>query len=317
MHITIIGGSGFIGTFLINKLHGKYTVINIDKNPSKTYNSITRIADVRNIDALRQTIDSSTNCIIVLAAEHADNVHPVSLYYDVNVQGAKNILQVAEEKNINNVLFTSSAAVYGLAKGEPNETSPLNPFNHYGKSKLQAEEVFKNWYLAESDSRSLIIIRPTVVFGPGNKGNVYNLLHQIKSGKFMMIGTGKNKKSMAFVENLVDFIDFVLIKHNKAYHLYNYVDKPDLNMNEFVEYACRALGRKKPKLRLPYLLGFLAGRCFDLASTISGKKFPISSVRVKKFCANTQFSSLQIPKIGFSAKHSLSEGLEKTINTID
>ena len=87
-----------------------------------------------------------------------------------------------------------------------NVSGQLLPFNHYGKSKLEAESVIKDWYSQEPENRSVTIIRPTVIFGERNRGNVFNLISQICSRKFIMIGNGLNKKSMAYVGNVVAFI---------------------------------------------------------------------------------------------------------------
>ena len=95
--------------------------------------------------------------------------------------------------------------------------------------------------------------------------------------------------------------------------MFNYVDTPDLNMNQLVKQVEETLERKNPSIRLPYWLGMLGGYGFDIASKISGKKFPISSVRVKKFCATTQFNAKKVQASGFHAPYSLSEGLQNTL----
>ena len=84
--ILIVGGSGFVGSFLIKEL-SNYRVLNIDKNPSPFYNSNTIIGDIRNIKDIK--IPSETDTVVLLAAEHKDNISPTSLYYDVNVMGTK------------------------------------------------------------------------------------------------------------------------------------------------------------------------------------------------------------------------------------
>ncbi len=125
------------------------------------------------------------------------------------------------ESNINNLLFTSSVAIYGLNKDNPDENHDQDPFNHYGKSKWEAELVIKEWYENDSTNKSVTILRPTVIFGERNRGNVYNLLKQISSGKFIMIGKGKNKKSMAYVGNIVALIKDRLLKMELGYNVFN------------------------------------------------------------------------------------------------
>ena len=310
MKTIVIGGSGFVGSFLIDELR-EHILANLDKNPSPFFNNITKLCDIRNLNEIRFTKD--TDCIVLLAAEHRDDVSPTSLYYDVNVKGTSNVLNKMDEFGIKNLIFTSSVAIYGLNKNNPDEYHIHDPFNHYGKSKWQAEEVIKNWYNNDPKNKSVTIVRPTVIFGERNRGNVYNLLKQISSGKFLMIGRGNNKKSMAYVRNVVAFIKDRLNKQDSGYHIFNYVDKPDFNMNELVSVIENKMGLVIPKIKIPFWLGILGGFCFDLYSKLTKKKLSISSVRVKKFCATTQFDSTKAHKL-FIAPYSLKDGLENTLD---
>ena len=287
MKIAIIGGSGFVGTRLIDLLHDKYELMNIDKRESPFFNDITVIGDVRDVDRMTELL-KGCDAVVLLAAEHRDDVSPVSLYYDVNVGGARNVLQAMDANNIKHIVFTSSVAVYGLNKSNPNEEYPADPFNNYGKSKWQAEEVLREWYNVSPQERNLNILRPTVIYEKRNRGNVYNLLKQISGGKFLMIGKGDNKKSMAYVGNIVAFIEFLLGNKQQGYNIYNYIDKPDFTMNELVDHVSKVLKKHIPATHFPYWLGMLGGYGFDLLAAVTGKKLTISSVRVKKFCATTQ-----------------------------
>ncbi|RDD29688.1 UDP-N-acetylglucosamine 4-epimerase [Prosthecochloris sp. ZM] len=309
--IALIGASGFVGTRLIGSL-GTEKCVNIDKTQSAVYGVLTTIQDIRNMRIPEALPDSATT-VVLLAAEHRDDVSPVSLYYDVNVQGTKNVLDAMDKKGIKSIVFTSSVAVYGLNKDNPDEEHPADPFNHYGKSKWQAEEVLREWYQKDPENRSLSIIRPTVIFGEANRGNVYNLLRQIASGKFLMIGKGKNKKSMAYVGNVVAFIKYLIDNDRPGYRVFNYVDKPDFNMNELVSQVRGDLEQNGGLIRIPEVLGMLGGFGFDIVAKATGKKLPISSVRVKKFCATTQFSADKLDASGFQRPFTLEEGLERTL----
>ena len=307
--ILTIGGSGFVGSFLIKELHN-YKVGNLDKNSSPFFDNITKIGDIRNFDEIK--IPKGTRNVVLLAAEHRDDVSPISLYYDVNVQGTKNVLKAMDKAGVKNIIFTSSVAIYGLNKSNPDENHLEDPFNHYGKSKWQAEEVIKEWYENDPEGKSITILRPTVIFGERNRGNVYNLLKQISSGKFLMIGKGQNKKSMAYVGNIVTFIKSRLDKNESGYHVFNYADKPDYTMTELTQVIEDKMKLTLPKQRIPYWLGVLIGNVFDFFGLITKKKFSISAVRVKKFCATTQFNSDKVHDT-FKAPYSLKEGLDKTL----
>lgn len=310
MKTLIIGGSGFVGSRLLSELNLK-DCINLDKQQSPFYNDITRLHDIRDIKNL-DTYFKGVKKVVLLAAEHRDDVSPKSLYYDVNVTATQNVLDAMDKHDVKNLIFTSSVAVYGLNKVNPNESHPVDPFNHYGKSKWQAEEVIKAWFDKDPENKSVSIIRPTVIFGERNRGNVYNLLKQIASGKFLMVGKGINKKSMAYVGNVVAFVKNRLETSELGYGVFNYIDKPDFNMQELVGQVEKSLSKKVPSISIPYVFGMLAGYGFDFVSFITRKKLSVSSVRVKKFCATTQFDATKAHKV-FNAPFTLSSGLDRTL----
>lgn len=310
--IHVVGGSGFIGTRLCQLLEreGQPFVI-VDKRVSSDFAAQTRVADVREPATLDAAINRDA-VLINLAAEHRDDVRPISLYYDVNVQGAANLCQIAEAKAIRQIIFTSSVAVYGFAPVGTDESGAINPFNDYGRSKAQAEDVLRAWQAKSPSDRSLVIVRPTVVFGERNRGNVYNLLRQVASGRFMMVGDGTNRKSMAYVENVAAFI-----RHatglGSGVHTYNYIDKPDFTMNHLVSVIDQALGHPdKSRPRLPFGVGLAIGHAFDLVARLSGRQFPISAIRVRKFCADSSYNTA-VSQTGYVPPVLLDEALTRTI----
>lgn len=314
MKIAVIGGSGFVGSRLIDLLGNQgHQLTNIDKRESPFFNQITVIGNVLDKEKLTTQLSSGFDAIVLLAAEHRDDVSPVSLYYDVNVEGTRNVLDAMDVNGIKHIVFTSSVAVYGLNKHNPDESHPSDPFNHYGKSKWQAEEVLRKWYSTKPQERNLNILRPTVIFGERNRGNVFNLLKQISGGKFYMIGRGNNKKSMAYVGNIVSFIEFLLLQKTNGYNVYNYVDTPDFTMNELVSHVGLVLNKHIPSIHFPYWLGMLGGYGFDMLALITRKKLTISSVRIKKFCATTQFNSQKAHNSNFKAPYTLGDGLRRTL----
>lgn len=312
MHVNVVGGSGFIGTKLCTRLANNKINFNIvDKANSEKFPKKAKLADVRKVDDLRKAL-TENGWLINLAAEHRDDVRPKSLYDEVNVEGARNICLAAREKNIQKIIFTSSVAVYGFAPVGTDETGKIAPFNDYGRTKYEAEEIFKAWQAEAPSNRTLVIVRPTVVFGEQNRGNVYSLLRQIASGRFVMVGDGKNCKSIAYVENITAFLEHAL-NFGPGLHLYNYIDKPDFSMNELVSLVREMLG-KPPGIgfRLPYSLGYTLGKVIDGIALVTGRTFPISAIRVKKFCANTVFET-SVKKSGFTPPVDLSQALKRTV----
>lgn len=310
--IGIIGGSGFIGTALTRALSVQgHAVRVIDHAPSRTYPDLWQSADVRDLPALSAAVAGCTT-LYHLAAQHRDDVRPAKLYHDVNVTGAEHVSAAAEAHGIRRIIFTSTVAVYGAAASELDETAPTYPFNEYGRTKLKAELVLRDWAVRGSD-RSLTIVRPTVVFGPGNRGNVYALLTQIARGRAIVIGDGRNRKSLAYVENVADFLVHAL-SFGPGVAVYNYADKPDPDMNQLVTLAGQALRlRRSRPISIPYGVGLGVGLACDVVARLTGRRVAISSARVRKYRANSQFANARCLASGFTPRHNLYDALAAVI----
>ena len=282
----------------------------IDLKMSNQFSEKCKIADVRDADTLRKTITGDV--VVNLAAVHRDDVRDKAEYQRTNVDGAENVALVCKEKGIDKIIFTSTVAVYGFAEPGTDESGAINPFNEYGRTKFEAEEKLRQWQA--TGNNSLIIVRPTVIFGEGNRGNVYNLFQQIASGKFIMVGNGNNKKSMAYIDNVVVFLA-TCITADQKYGVYNYVDTPDITMNELVSQVRAQLkGRASVGLRLPTWFGILIGLTADAISYLTGRNLPVSKIRIKKFISSSSFESSKHKLDSFKAPVDLREGINRTIN---
>lgn len=309
--VAILGGAGFIGSKFSSILRERQVPIRIgDLRQSEGLPELCSPCDVRQVESLRSLIKGA-GAIVNLAAEHRDDVRPLSRYYETNVEGAVNVCQAAREAGVQRIIFTSSVAVYGFQAAPADEDAPFAPFNEYGKSKLEAEGVYRAW-AGEDPARALVIVRPTVVFGEGNRGNVYHLLRQIASGRFLMVGQGRNRKSMAYVGNISAFLVHCLA-FGPGTHIFNYVDGPDLSTEELVTFVQTCLERSKGTIRIPKVIALAGGHLLDVVARVSNRSFPISAIRVRKFCESTQFLAERVPQSGFVRPFSLSEGLARTI----
>ncbi len=310
--IAVIGGSGFVGRHVLAllKTHGR-PFRNIDIRPATDQRTV--IADIRDVAALS---DAMKDCgeAIVLAAEWRDDVEPAIRYFDVNVGGARAWCDAAELAGVSRCIFVSSVAVYGPTDREVGEDHQHRPIGPYGQSKSEAEGLFRAW-ADRSPSRGLTIVRPTVIFGPGNRGNFWNLLNQIANGPFIMLGSGQNRKSIAYVENVAAFLVHCL-DGPAGIRIFNYADKPDLDMNSLVRLVRVTMGRSPDiRFRLPQPLGLAGGRLLDALSRATGARFPITAERVLKFCANTQYAAEAAFATGFVPPVPVSQALRNTIQS--
>jgi len=313
MKVLITGGSGFVGSNLINVLKRDKTkeILSIDKKNSHWHDEITKQVNIVDENAMEK-IDFVADTIIHLAAEHRDDVYPKSLYDEVNVRGTEHIIRYAEAQQSKTIIFFSSVAVYGFAKVGTGECDKVNPFNDYGRTKWVAEQKLRKWYESAPHERKLIIVRPTVIFGPRNRGNFFNLINQINNNKFLMVGAGNNKKSLAYIGNIIEFVSYCITLPAGNSYLYNYVDQPESDMNHIIETIYRGLNKSIPSIRIPYFVAYAGAMLFDITAKFTRKNFPISCIRIKKFCANTSFNT-SLAETGFKAPYSVEDAIIETV----
>jgi nucleoside-diphosphate-sugar epimerase len=309
--IVILGGSGFIGTRMTKLLRDQGRAVSIgDLSRSDAFPELWAECDVRRSESINELLRGA-DVVVNLAAVHRDDVRPLSLYHETNVHGAEQVCEAARRAGVRRMVFTSSVAVYGFNPRPVDESGPFAPFNAYGETKLQAEQAYREWVQEDSD-RTLVIVRPTVVFGENNRGNVYNLIHQIATGKFLMVGAGDNIKSIAYVGNVAAFLIHTLLLRAGT-NVFNYVDGPDMQTSDLVDYIRGCLGKSGRTPRVPKSVAMTGGRIFDLAARLSGRTYPISAVRVQKFCETTQFRADRMRESGFEPPYTLKDGLARTI----
>ncbi len=250
--------------------------------------------------------------VISLAAKHHDFGITKEEYFRVNEGGTINLLNCMSKLNIKNLVFYSSVAVYGTQNEPTTEESPLLPDTDYGRSKLAAERAILRW-AEENKDRRAIIIRPTVIFGPENYGNVYNLIDKIYKKRFIFVGDGSNIKSVAYVENLVDATIFLMEHLKPGVQIFNYSDEPQMTTKEIVDIITEFMPHGIPTFRIPLSLAVSVGSIFDILAKITGYNFPITAKRIKKFNTATHHKSDKIRQLGFEQKISIREGFRRMV----
>lgn len=188
MNYIIFGGSGFIGTHLIHLLKDeclkpgdKYTIwilLCLEKKVLYLESQKNEGVEYIRLD-VRQAIEfdfepTKDDIIFNLAAVHRTPGHPDHAYFETNIRGAENVTAFAEKHNIKKILFTSSIAPYGAAEELKTEKTLPTPNTPYGISKLVAEKIHQMWQVKD-EKRELTIVRPGIVYGKGEHGNMTRL----------------------------------------------------------------------------------------------------------------------------------------------
>ncbi len=314
MKILVTGGSGFIGRCLTEQLAGEgHELVNLDLCAPDWSAPFSRVVlgDVRDEQAVNDAI-RGCQAVFHLAAAHHDTGIDVATYFDVNERGTATLLAAMDAHGIEQLCFVSTVAVYGDSDRVPNEHSEPRPLSPYGASKLAAERLISGW-IANKSSRSALIVRPSVVFGPHNFANMYSLIRQIHSGRYLQVGAGSNFKSMCYVENLVAFM--LHARGTSGLRMFNYVDQPDMTSKQIAACIAAALGRTGEVISLPLPLVLAAMWPIDLLAQLLGKQWPVSGFRIRKFaCHETRFDASAARTIGFVPPVALADGIRRMVD---
>lgn len=214
--ILVTGSSGFIGTHLIRRLASEGArIVAVDILPPRLRleNVDYRTADVRNLETFDPGCEIDT--IYNFAAIHTTPGHDTHEYYETNVAGALQVTKLAERIGTKDIVFTSSISVYGPGEDMKTEQSPPAPISSYGRSKLLAEQVHRQWQERDT-SRKLTIVRPAVVFGEGEGGNFTRLAALLKKGFFVFPGRKDTIKACIHVQDLLDSMHFAHARPEKV-----------------------------------------------------------------------------------------------------
>ncbi|GAB1308194.1 N-acetyl-alpha-D-glucosaminyl-diphospho-ditrans, octacis-undecaprenol 4-epimerase [Urechidicola sp. KH5] len=288
----IFGGAGYIGSFLVKrfieiKRFDKIYVFDLNIKPFfdiqfKEGRLEFLKGDVRNpIEiSINEKIDLDASWIFNLAAVHREPGHEFNEYFDTNIAGATNINEFAISNGFKNIFFTSSIAPYGKSLEARNETSNLYPETAYGISKALCEKIHEKW-LAGDSSRKLIIVRPSVIFGPGDPGNVFRMIKGIKRGSFVLPNGGNVVKGYGYIYGLLDSINFTMSKEEN-FIIYNYAENPLQNLRGMVDIVKDELKYRKPTFSIPVRFLSFVAFFIQIIFKLLGKKTDIHPVRVRK-----------------------------------
>ena len=292
--IIITGASGFVGENLSHNL--RLQNFSVDTLSLRNY----------------WELDPRGDAIIHLAGKAHDtaNISAGDEYYEVNTELTKKLFDEFLKSEIENFIFFSSVkATADSVDGILKEDHASDPKTHYGKSKLAAEQYILSKGLAAN--KRIFIIRPCMIHGPGNKGNL-NLLYKIvEKGIPWPLAAFENRRSFLGIDNLNFLVVQILENREIPSGIYNFADDESLSTNKLVQIIAQTSGRNAKLLRIPARIISKIAMIGDIL------KLPLNSERLKKLTENYEVSNakiksaLGIHKLPFSAE----EGLIKTIKS--
>jgi nucleoside-diphosphate-sugar epimerase len=270
MRIIITGGSGFVGRKVLSHLK-KHDVLNLTRNPLNDNDYKYEFGNEINNLSIFDSVDVIIHCAARVHIMDDTSTNPLDDYREVNTKGTLNLAKQAVEAGVKRFIFISSIKVNGESTqlGKPFKFDDQRlPEDFYGQSKSEAEEQLLQ--LSEETGLEVVIIRPTLVYGPDVKANFASLLNLVLKGLPLPFGCIKdNKRSLVSLDNLVDLI-VTCIDHPKAINqVFLVSDDHDVSTNEMVQQMAKALGKSQWQLPIPTACYRLAGKALGKEDVIN------------------------------------------------
>jgi nucleoside-diphosphate-sugar epimerase len=312
----LFGGTGFIGAHLaryfVNRRIADDVVLADLKPPTTELGP--RIAFVQNDVRREIPADLSSvppDLIVNLAAIHREPGHQPVEYFETNIRGAETVCRYAAATGCKRVVFTSSIAVYGPTEEPKDETSLPVPVSAYGASKLVAEQIHLAWQRAEN-TRRLVTVRPGVIFGPGEQGNVTRLLRAVTRGYFVYCGNHHVRKAGGYVKELCNSVVWAmdhLEQTGRRSLTYNFSMDPTPRLEQFVAAIAEVAEKKKPRLSVPFLPILAASHIAKVFSDLTRIEQPLHPARARKLVQSNHIGATILRDAGYTPSFTLTSAL--------
>ncbi len=299
--VVISGGSGYIGGYTLNHLVEndlceKVILLDIKLPRQELWSQETQKAFIeRRVEFIECDVrhpiawsSSDVDVIFNFAAIHREPGHEPPEYFETNILGAENIVELADRIGCKSIVFTSSIAPYGHAHEARTESSLVVPYSPYGASKLAAEKIHQGWQL-KGDGRSLVIVRPGVIYGPHEDGNVPRLKQALRKNLFCYVGNRKVQKAGGYVKELARSMLWVLDymkEHDVNFVLYNFSFPQPPSLEEYVSTIEKVLSVKRLVPNIPYPAVLMMSHVMHAITATLGINQPVHPERIKKLKVN-------------------------------
>lgn len=294
--ILITGATGFIGSRMAQRLHEQGKQVRllgrlsnaVERNRATTLQALglpVREVDVTE-DELASHVEGVDLVIHLAAAQHEAN-QPESYFEKVNVQGTRRLLEASIAAKVRRFVYGSTIGVYGQAlDGEIDENSRVAPDNHYGRSKLAAEQLVRS----HGDRIEVAIARISETYGPGDY-RLLKLFSAIRKGVFFLIGSGDNLHQLVFVDDLVDGLHELGTSSKTVGKTVVLAGDEILSTRDMCQLIAAAVGRPLRGMRLPIFPFMIAAITFEQTLGRVGIQPPLHRRRLDFFRKSFYFSS--------------------------
>lgn len=320
MKVLVTGGTGFTGSNLVTRLLETDNKVHVlSRKPSSKTDYLRKlgvkvffgdVTEKKSVDAAIKGVE----LVYHLAAAWQDIAVPKKVYWDVNVNGTKNVLDSCLKENVERIVHCSTTGVFGnISRPPADEDYPYGPGDLYQETKCEGEKLALSYF--HEKGLPGVVLRPCPIYGPGDP-RMLRLFRLINNNKFIMIGDGKKHYQQVYIDDLINGFELCGSKKEALGQKYIIGGNESPTLTELVSLMAEALGVKPPTRRFPFVWPVLAVSWIcEKICTPFGIQPPIFPRRVDWFRKNRDFDISKAKKeLGYEPKTDLRTGIMNTVN---
>ena len=317
MKVLVTGGTGFTGSHLTRRLlkRGDEVVV-LDAQKGMVFDELkdlgaeVHLGSITDKDLVEELVKGCEVVHHVAAMFRQINVSK-SVYWDVNVNGTRILLDAAQRNGVRSFVNCSTQGVHGDIKQEPgDESSPIAPADYYQYTKYEAEKVIPE-YLGKG--MKIVTLRPTAIYGPEDPERYLIIFKRVKDGRFLMFGSGKTHYHPVYIDNLVDAFELAAESDQGDGEAYIIGDENYLSLNALVTAVATSLGVNLKIQHLPFWPLWASSVLCEAIYKPLPQDPPLFRRRVDWFRQNRAFSTAKAQRdLGYKPQVPLDKGLFKT-----
>lgn len=309
MNILVTGGTGFLGSRLVNRISGENKVYVFSLNENKTEKNVNFIqCDIRDLSQLKESFPDKIDIVYHLAANLDES--DKNMYND-NVASTRNMVEMCKTKGVKHLIFMSSSGVLGETRVPAKEDFPYNPKTKYEKSKAECEK------LIIASGIPYTIIRASIIIGPNETwGKIFDAARK----KYPIIGSGRNYFHLAYVDDVADLLALVMNNKNAVNGIFHVATSDTPTYEEVYRIICDELDVPMTKKHIPVFLIKIISSFHVLSCKIRGKepKLTLMKSSIDRLIRNRVISTEKAMRVlGFEARYDTRKAIKETADSLN
>lgn len=325
MKVIVTGGTGFIGSHLVNRLleagHSVSVPVRKESNTEwLSHQGVKKVTiDLTDIEKVKKLLEDIDIVFHLASIRGSGWAYDDTLIWDTNVRITDNLLRASVDGS-KHFIYVSSVSVHGHLNGKTaDEEYPYRPVTMYGRSKQESEKLVSKYHKA--DGLNTTVIRPVITYGPHDTwGMIPKLIRLIDSDRYLTVGSGRNRVHLIYIDDLIDGLVLTMNRPGCFGEAFILAGERPITINSLVRIVEKTLNKSVPKLHVPLPFAKTAAFFMEFVSkrVLKSKEPVVTRDKVDIMTVDRAYDISKAKEVlGFTPEIDYEDGLERTVSWLN